>query len=216
MVRTTWFTAVAAMGALLPLTAAGAAAKPAAPRPLCQQISDGSGDAPIGGANNKVGQPQYASLDITSVDVATGPRRLAGVIRVKTLSPDPSLPAGATYEVRFTAGDRTYHLWYRIFLGGRTEFTFSTDKSGPGQFTPIDGAVDPTTASITLYLPRTAVPALKLKRARLTAIEGHTAVGENIDRTPATSESRGGSSADDAVRAGYSYLDQTPTCVKGT
>jgi hypothetical protein len=216
MVRTTWFTAAVAVGALLPVAAAGAAAKPAPPRPLCQQVTDVTGDAQVGGKNNSVGQPQYASLDITSVDVATGLKRVAGVIRLKTLTPDAYLPAGATYEVRFTAGSTVYHLWYRTFLGGRAESTYSTSASGPGQFAPIDGAVDPSSGSITLFLPRKAVPALKGKGARLTVIEGHTSVGQNLDRTPATSESRGGSSADEALRAGYSYLDQTATCIKGT
>jgi hypothetical protein len=191
---------------------ADASAQPS--RPLCQQIRDAVGDAQPGADNNSAAQPQLASLDILSVDVATGPHRVAGVLRLKTLAADP-LPAGATYEVRFTAGELVYHLWYRTFLGGSSEFAFSTSDSGPGSYGEAEGSVNQSAATVTISIKRKAVAALRAANARLTAIEGHTSVGENVPRS-VTEPSRGGSSADNATRPGYTYRDQTPTCVKGT
>ena len=140
--------------AVLAATVVGGEYAGAAPRVLCQQVLDPTGDAQPLGTLNPSGQPQYGSLDIVSVDVATGPRNVVGVLRLKTLAPDDVLPTGATYEVRFTAGSTIYHLSYRTFFGGGTEFTMSTSDSDAGGFEAIKGSVDVGTASITFVLPR--------------------------------------------------------------
>ena len=187
----------------------------ARPAPLCQQVVDAPGDAQVGGTLNPAAAPQYASLDILSVDVATGSKSVAGVLRLKTLTPDPYLVAGATYELRFTVAGMTYHLFYRTFLGGSSEFNYSTDatQGTAAAFRETDGSVDKATATVTVLLPRKSVA--KLSGAKVTNISAYTSVGENIPATAATGTSRGNTGADKAERPGYSYLDRTPTCVKG-
>ena len=197
-------------------TAAEAAKPPTRVKAVCQQVLDAAGDAQVGGSNNPTDKPQYASLDITSVDVASGSKNVAVAMRVSTLSPDAYVVSGATYDVLFDVGTTTYHLTYRTFFGGGSEFTYNTSAMGPGEFLPIEGGVDQATKTITLYLPRKAIPELKKSGTKFTAIKGQTGAGQNFRKAGGVYSSRGYTGVDTAVREGYSYVDLTPTCIKGT
>lgn len=213
-------TLVVVTSALLVLSGAAAAdaasKKPTRPKAVCLQIPDAPGDAQVGGSNNPTDQPQYASLDITSVDVASGPKNVAAAIRVSTLTPDAYVVAGATYDVLFDAGATTYHLTYRTFFGGSSEFTYNSSAMTAGQFLPIEGGVDQASKTITMYLPRKAVPELKKAGTKLVNIKGQTGAGQNFQKAGGVYSSRGYTGVDTATRAGYSYVDLTPTCIKGT
>ena len=81
----------------LSLLAAGGAV--AAPKPVCNLVSDAAGDVML----------PSAALDVVSADIATDAKKLTGVIRVaKLANSDGTAPTGFAYNFRFkVAGSPT-------------------------------------------------------------------------------------------------------------
>lgn len=197
-----------AVSAAVALSAA-ALAVPASAAPVCMQIVDDPGD----GAPASLAPASRDSLDVLSADIATGKKNLVAAMRLKSVAPDSLLVGGAVYLVRFTADGTPYELSYRTFATGETEALLSSGGSATAPGTPVQAVVDASTSTITWYVPRKAVAALKKSGIKLTALSARTAVGTNayLNGKP----SRGYTSAD-LAETPKSYTDLTPTCLKGT
>lgn len=204
----------AALSLVLLGGAATAAPKPPPkPKPVCEQITDPSGDARIGGSLNAAGQPAYDSLDLLSGDIATGPRNLVGALRVKTTTRDALLVAGSVHELRWKIGEVTYNLYYRVFQSGETEATLHSSAMALGSDLPVTAEVDTATATITWKVSRKLIPELKKTGLKLTELSGYSASGNNLKSPGGTTR---GSSGVDTMITTKSYTDLMPTCLKGT
>jgi hypothetical protein len=188
-----------------------ALAVPASAKSVCLQIVDASGDGgPVGGA---VAPLNRDSLDILSGDVATGKKNLVGALRLKSVAPDSLLVGGAVFAVKFVADGAEHAMTYRTYATGEKEATFSIGIGSTAPTTVVDAVVDTSTATITWYVPRKLVPALKKPNAKLSSLTATSAVGNNV-RAP-SGNFQGSSGADLASAGGKTYTDMTPTCLKG-
>lgn len=193
--------------------AASAAPKPAPkPKPVCQQITDPSGDARLGGSLNAAGQPAYDSLDLLSGDIATGSKNIVGALRVKSTAREPLLVAGSLHELRWKIGEVTYSLYYRVFQSGEAEATFRSSAMPIGKEEPVTAEVDTATGTITWRAARGLVPELKKPGTKLTDLSGYSASGNNLKSPGGTTR---GSTGVDTMVTTKSYTDRAPTCLKG-
>lgn len=130
--RTSLRTALA-LTATASLAFAGAAgAAPA--KPVCNLITDGTGDVTAPSAN----------LDIVSADIGSDAKKLTGVIRVAKLATgDGTAPTGVAYNFRFMlpGSDVRYYLLASAEPSplGATTFEFGTIETG-NALTPIGDA----------------------------------------------------------------------------
>lgn len=78
----------------------------AAPKPVCNLVTDPKGDAggPTG-ANND------AAMDIVSADIATNAKKVTAVIRVQKLAAtSTNYPQGLSWRLNFSVGDAKYFI----------------------------------------------------------------------------------------------------------
>ena len=155
--RTPLRTALAVTAAATVAFAGGATAAPA--KPLCNLITDGTGDVAAPSAN----------LDIVSADVASDAKKLTAVIRVAKLAEsDGTAPTGVAYNFRFMLPGSTvrYYLLASVepsSLGGTT-FEFGTIETG-NALTPIGdatGKLDLAKSEVRITAP-TSFGAVKIK-----------------------------------------------------
>ncbi len=135
----------AALAGVTGLTSASAA-----PKPVCNLVTDAKGDAkgPTAVANDSV-------LDIISADVGSTAKKLTAVIRVDKLAETTaSYPLGITWRVNLTIGDTTYGI------------AAISDRSGViGQ----TSYTDPATGQGNIDGSATAVLDLKANEVRITS-----------------------------------------------
>jgi hypothetical protein len=97
---------------------AGYAPAQAAGRPVCDLVTDGSGDTTQGPTQATVPTDEPA-LDIVSADVSVNPAWVTTAVRVKKLAPGRgSLPDMWRWSMLFTAGSVTYAVEARTGAGG--------------------------------------------------------------------------------------------------
>ncbi len=98
--------------------------KPKAIPPVCNLVTDPTGDTFLLRSQDTVGQygPQEDALDLTGMDIATNATSLTAVIRVKTLATKvQTAPLGTDYRVQFyLPGEAAAE---NIFLNARTDAT---------------------------------------------------------------------------------------------
>lgn len=83
---------------LVPVGAVAATAAPAKAKPVCNLVSDATGDAEVSGV------PGGAGDDIVSADIASDGKTLTGVVRMAGLAAnDPEWLNGRAYFAEFTA-----------------------------------------------------------------------------------------------------------------
>ncbi|HEX8004081.1 MAG TPA: hypothetical protein VF519_15440 [Mycobacteriales bacterium] len=192
--------AVAAAAAV----AASLTAVPAhAAKVLCLQLTDPEGDGSILGT---VPQSQDA-LDIVSGDIATGRKNVVAVLRMKSLNADTPL-GGRQYQFAFTAGGVTYTLTHTVNLDGTTRGSLG-DGTGT---TPVDAVVDASSGSVTWTVPRKAVAALKTSGAKISGLTGKASYSVAMQVPGGTYDS---ATPSDLAESGKTYVDGTPTCLRG-
>ncbi|MBC7373347.1 MAG: hypothetical protein H7323_05090 [Frankiales bacterium] len=133
------------------VTAFGASAAPA-PKPVCNLITDPTGDVTVPSAN----------LDIVSADIASDARRLTGVIRVSKLATsDGTAPTGVAYSFYFKLPGSAvqYYLLASVEPApvGATTFEFGTVETG-NSLTPIGpatGVIDLAKSEVRITAPTT-------------------------------------------------------------
>jgi hypothetical protein len=186
--------------ALVTLLAAGLAVSvvhpSAAAQPVCMIERDAAGDGHLRGAN-AVTSP---SLDILSLDVATGKNTVVAVLRLDTTTPDTITKPSLTYDVSFTInGSPGYGFTLtRSDRAGVLDTKSATARAHNATLRTLPTVViTPTT--VTFTLPRAAFDDLKKPGAVITGITGQSAM------TGGGADVAGGTST---------YKDRTPSCLK--
>jgi hypothetical protein len=204
MIRTTALTAVALSVAALATPAVAAPAK----KPVCFQVTDPSGDGNPNLAGFAPAGPSHDSLDILSGDVATGARNMVVAIRVKTLQKDAVLAGGTTYRFAWTLGGLTQDVAFYVEYDGTQYAVFRPDVAGAGTSKlAVQAAGDPSTGTITFFIPRKLNPALKPKSV-VTDLVVSTSIAVNQG-------SNSSSTGADTARSSARYTDGAATCLKG-
>ncbi len=189
------------------LGVAGVLAVPAvaASKTVCLQVVDDTGDGNVGASS-------HDALDIVSADIATGKKNLVAAVRLKSLAADPVLTGGTTYTFAFAIGGVPHTLTYRTYATGEENASITIGTGIDAVSGAADAVVDQGTATLTWTVARKSIPALKKPGAKITGLVAKTGFGLNV--TLPTGTSQFSSQADDAS-TGRSYVDNTPTCLKG-
>ena len=193
------------------LLAAGGAL--AAPKPVCNLLTDPEGDAMFLGA-----APNDRSLDLRSADVAADAKTLTGVLRLDAFSAvSPTSPLGRGYYILFNAPGAKAPLYLNVQITPDvTRYTWGTREtlpSGSGRYVrqgDATGAIDAAKNELRISVPLSAIGAVtKIKNG--TKLSAITANSTSVLGTSAT----GGlvATVDDA-ESSKSYVTGTPSCVK--
>jgi len=119
------------------LVAAGtavAATKPTA-KPVCNLVTDPSGDANSFFVPNP-GLPVPPSddyLDVLSADVASDAKALTAVVRLKALGADPTAPTGSSIYFNFYVGDQQFYLEASLDGSGGATYSYGDFTGTPGR-----------------------------------------------------------------------------------
>jgi hypothetical protein len=193
--------------AVLVATALPVSAHAAAKRPACLQIVDAPGDGTVA-----QGAASSDAIDILSADIASGPRNLLAVLRLKSVVPDGPTMTGATYVWSWTAGKTAQSLSLVQYAGGERAATFDADGGGAGSGVAVDAVVDQAAGTITWTLARKSDSALA-KGVRFTNLAVSASASFNL-KAETVSSSATFLGGDDASTA-KSYVDGQPTCLRG-
>ncbi len=184
----------------------------AAPKPVCNLVTDVKGDAK--GPTAAVNEP---ALDILSADVASNAKKITGVIRVlKLAETTANYPLGITWRVNFTIGDTSYGMYAisdRSGVVGQTSFTDPTTGSGTIAQTATTAVLDMVKNEVRISTSTTAF-AGRVNVKPGTKLEALDAVTGGIFQfaTPAVSGNLRYASVDDTT-GGSDYTAGTASCV---
>lgn len=203
------------LAALCVVTGANAAV--AAAKPACLLVVDAAGDGTSFGGT----VPNRDSLDIRSADIATGARNLVGVLRLGSVSPDPTLATGVNYTLSWRAG--AVHQAFSLIQyadGSRVAvFTPNVDSTGGGSAVEATFAVQQATNTLTFSVPRKANPVLAKRGARFNGLSVTAAPDTNIgvhqNGFSFTFDGSIGNIDGDTASSGKTYTDLARSCVKG-
>lgn len=184
----------------LALATSGVATAAAKPKPACNLVTDEEGD----GTHSASGLSSPL-LDIKSIDVATNGKKVAAILRLKSLamsSTDPIALGQIKWTASFLISGTTYQFTHSKGYGPDAGYT-STFRAGNSTVTPgpkVDFNV--SAATITWTIDRAAVANLKRPKQNLVQIGGTTSwMGGNAD---------GAGPSANAVK----YPDLYPSCLK--
>lgn len=182
--------AAVAAALTLPSSASGAA--------VCHLVRDGAKDTTLASPLTAV---SGSSVDIRSVDVATGAKTLVVVLRLgsSNVAADPAATLGLTWDVMFRIGNAGHRFGRRLGPGGVVLGDTATAAGKPiaGVKTKVAGN------AVTWTVPRSAVPKLRGRGAVLTGFYAST-------WTPLLTYDQ----APDSGSGGGSYTDRQRSCVK--
>ena len=195
--------------ALLPvLLAAGAAS--GAPKPVCNLVTDATGDGTGFLMTDQDYLPNDPNLDLVSGDVATKGRTLTAVIRTAELAlSDSASPTGRAYYANFTVGG--VELFLSAALDGAGAATYSggyidTTRQSLGTVT---GVVDVAKKEVRIHAP----VSLFAEQAKIKDGVKITDLNLLAQRYVGDRSAAGVTpSADEAV-GGKSYSAGAPSCV---
>jgi hypothetical protein len=183
-----------AVAATLASVLAGAAPASAT---TCDLLVDQVGDGGVTVAPTLAHSDQ---LDIVSGDVASGATTVVGVLRLRSLAPDPlTTYTAVTWSLGFTLGATRYSFTARRGVTSTT-YTGRLTSDDPARFETTTPAltVDVANATLTWTAPRTAFPELAVAGATFDQLHaGSGAAGFNAD----------------AAATASTYVDQSPSCV---
>lgn len=199
--------ALSLLGALLvaPSASAKAKPKPPPPKPVCNLITDASGDAvTLVYGHPELNRPNDPQLDILSVDIATDATRLTVVWRLSAdpAKANPNWKFSRQYAVSGFAGDGKLFAIHTLITPTGTEF-------GDGKGT---GVLDSKLNQIRTTVPLSALPAAaaapKASFRNLTA-QARTWIGNTSGATGIAV-----SNTDQTAESTKPYVGGTPSCVK--
>jgi hypothetical protein len=178
----------------------------AAPRPVCNLVSDTEGDGKQRFFAQEATAPTSSPyLDIVNVDVATGKKEVVGVIKLKsaetTSDPTTMLPPGIKWSMSFKIGNTNHSFTLtRTTAAGSSRPTDTATASIGGTIVQgVVATVDST--AVTFKLPRTSVPALKRTKQVLSDIVATSHMWATV--------------SDNAYGTGTEkYVDLTPSCLR--
>ncbi len=167
---------VLALAACTALAAGTGVAAAAAPKPVCNLVTDKAGDTSVlpGGVVTD------DAMDITSVDVATDKKRITTVIRVKKLAArSASAPTGTLWQVNFTANDIVFSMSAHAYATGEITYTssYATTASGSLYAGGTTGVFDLKKSEIRMTAPLTLFAgqaSIKPGKTVISALGGNT------------------------------------------
>lgn len=168
---------------------AASATAGAAPKPVCNILTDASGDS----------SPN--ALDITSADIATGKTQVVGVVRVKSMQTEsePTRLLGLKWTLAYQIAGTDYSFAMERTSNGLTS-TDTASSMVAGETGPVPTLkVDAT--SITWTIPRSVVASLKKPKQLVGSIAAMSYLMRGSRDTAITSTK---------------YPDLTPSCVKAS
>lgn len=193
-----------------PASHAASKPKPKPVKPVCNLLTDPTGDASL-----QAPIPTDDSLDIVSADVATSAKTISVQLRLKGYSAtDFSAPLGRNYYVLFSAPGQSNPIYmsYESDPSG-SAYSFGTlvTSAGQGSFTSAKAAKDATGSivgnNITINVPLSSMAELATIKPGVKITDLHaetTAAAVVLVFT-----------VDDAT-GGKTYVAGTPSCVKPT
>ncbi|MDT7537730.1 MAG: hypothetical protein QOI82_1315 [Actinomycetota bacterium] len=212
---------VLALGLMVAVASAGvasAAGKTAAAKPVCNLVTDPTGDSSVYPA----GGVQEDAMDITSVDLATDKTSVTGVIRIKKLSASSTnAPTGMNWTVNFTADGTVFSLAGHATVAGTVVFdTAYASTTGGSLYGPgTTGVFDTAKNEVRITAPLSLLSAqadIRSGKTKITDINGRTG-GEILVPDPSgtfgptiLSDSEFDA---DTTASGPAYLAGTPSCV---
>lgn len=207
--RTSLRTALATSLVAAVALAGGAAA---APKPVCNLMSDPKGDASFLDT-----LPNDRSLDIVSADVASDAKTLTGVLRVDAFSAvSPTSPLGRGYYVMFNAPKAEFPIYLNVQITPDvTRFAWGTREtlaSGNGSYVrkgEATGVIDAAKNELRISVPLADVAAV----TKLTPGTKLTALTASTTSVIGTSASGGLVATVDDAAGSKAYLVGTPSCV---
>jgi hypothetical protein len=162
----------------LTVATSGGVATAAKLKPACNLVTDEEGD----GTHHASGLSSPV-LDIKSVDVATNGKKVAAILRLKSLTmsnTDPLTLGQVDWSVYFQISGTNYEFTYR--KGSGTNPTSSANFTAGNSSAKPDVKFDAATATITWSVARSAVANLKRPKQSLVQIGGTTSwMGGNAD-----------------------------------
>jgi hypothetical protein len=186
------------------LVVAGSAG--AAPKPVCNLVTDPAGDArPFGVV------PNDDTMDLVSADFGNNAKMLTVVVRVKKAATTSSTyPTGLKWQTTFTLEDKTYFA--SVVSDGGVSGAFGTTGTGSNTILTRPAAViDPAKNEIRITVPLVDFPSTPSKSATISGISVSSATTKAFN-TPAISGSLGGISPDQAT-TDKSFKLGTSSCV---
>lgn len=208
--------ALALIGSLAGAGAASAAV--AKPKPVCNLVTDATGDAPT----NVATDAQDDNFDIVSVDIASDKNNITAVLRLKALAAtSTNSPEGINWGVNFEVEGTTFTMAAHSGPTGSIIYDASYQGAtggsiyGPG----VTGAFDTTKKEVRITAPLSlfAEQADIRKGTKITGIVGSTAHEVAVpDPTPLI----GGELFTfayygvDETEGGKDYVGETASCVK--
>lgn len=141
----------------------GAGAATAAPKPVCNLLTDPAGDANGSFiADGISGAPSEDAVDIVSADIASSKKLVTTVLRVKKLSTSSlTAPGGLHWKFFFTVGDSQAYTQAVAPAGGSVSFTYGTIDDATGTSTSLGeavGVLDTKKSEIRITVPASALP----------------------------------------------------------
>lgn len=201
-----------ALATSLVATVALAGGAAAAPKPVCNLMSDPKGDASFLDT-----LPNDRSLDIVSADVASDAKTLTGVLRVDAFSAvSPTSPLGRGYYVMFNAPKAEFPIYLNVQITPDvTRFAWGTREtlaSGNGSYVrkgEATGVIDAAKNELRISVPLADVAAV----TKLTPGTKLTALTASTTSVIGTSASGGLVATVDDAAGSKAYLVGTPSCV---
>ena len=171
----------------------------------CQLLVDGTGDAPLVPMG-----PSSNSVDIRSADIATGKHSIVGVLRLASLATDPQTTGGSVYSLTWSVGDKPHTFRLTVYSDGSTAADFTVDSKSSR---PVTAIIDRSTSSIIWTAARRSDPSLKTPGVKLVGLAATAQPSVSSGTGPATTSI---ALDGDSAAHGKTYVDSTPSCVKGT
>jgi hypothetical protein len=181
----------------------------AAPKVACLQVTDDTGDAHLGAPAVPSSPVNFDSLDVVSADIASGSKNVVVAIRLKSLAPEPATTGGSVYTFLWDSAGARHALSYRTFVDAPPSAVYLPDASTATTAVAVTAEADPGTATLVMTMPRKLDPGMKTKGTKLSGFLVQTYAAVNRAGGQAASSA-------DVAETARSYVDGTPTCLKGT
>ena len=189
---------------------AGAGLAGAAPKPVCNLVTDAEGDGTGFVMTDMDYLPNDPNLDLVSGDVATKGRTITAVIRTAELAlSDPMSPTGRAYYANFSVGGTELYLSAALDGSGAASYSagyIDTTRQGLGAVT---GVVDPAKKEVRISAP------VAIFSAQAKIKDGTKILDLNLLAQRYVGDRAAGGatpSADDAS-GGKTYTAGAPSCV---
>jgi hypothetical protein len=177
----------------------------------CNLVSDDAGDA----AAAAPASPSSDAVDIVGGDLGSGAKNLVVVLRLKSLAADTVTTTGATYTFAWSLAGTPQAVDLARYSDGTAEASFNPDTSfgSNAPAIPVGYVIDNAAGTITWSISRKSNALLKKKGGKFNAIAATARPSVNVNMPTGTFSSTVLNG--DSASSPRTYVDSTPTCLKG-